>query len=478
MNSNTSSTLYAKIAQGIEEMVHAGTLRPGDRIPSIRQLSRQHRVSAPTVLQAYTILENRRIIEARPRSGFFVRSRLASQLKPTAVRAKNPAPQSLSQFPPLMALVADITNPRFVPMGGANPGAELLPGKKLARIVGSVARQYTSATLNYDPAPGCPRLRHEISRRSLDWGCYLAPDDFLLTNGATEALYLALSAVTQPGDTVLVEVPTYYGLLNIFSRLGLRVLAIPARAETGLDIDAVEEALARESISAIVVVPNFSNPLGSLMPEAARVQLLALAASRQIPIIEDDIYGDLHHHGNRPRCLKALDKTDTVILCGSFSKTLAPGYRAGFIAPSKHLEKIIQTKNALNFGSAPLPFMAVAEFLRNGGYDHHLRTLRRTFREQVLRMREALLARFPEGTKISSPSGGFVLWVELPEQVDALALFHQAREANISIAPGHLFSPAAEFSNFIRINCGHPWSPPIEAAIDTLGQFVARLMRS
>lgn len=459
-------------------MVEAGTLKPGDRIPSIRQLSRQHKVSAPTVLQAYTVLENSRIIEARPRSGFFVRSRFSSQLKPLQPPRAKPTPQSLSQFPPLMSMVADITNPRFVPMGGANPSAELLPATKLARIVSSLSRQQPNLAINYDPVPGCPRLRNEVSRRSLDWGCYLQPDDFVLTNGATEALYLALTAVTKPGDNVLCETPIYYGLLNIFSELNLRVIAIPSRGETGLDVDAAELALEREKIAAIVVIPNFSNPLGSLMPEDARFRLLDIATRHRIPIIEDDIYGDIHHHGNRPRCLKALDKTDSVILCGSFSKTLAPGYRAGFVAAGRHLNKIAQTKNAISFGSAPLPLMAIAEFLRNGGYDHHVRTLRRTFREQVLKMREALIAEFPTETKISSPSGGFVLWVELPEQVDALALFHKAREANISIAPGHLFSPAAEFRNFIRVSCGHPWSNQIEDAIGTLGRLVNHLARA
>lgn len=280
------------------------------------------------------------------------------------------------------------------------------------------------------------------------------------------------------GNTVIVEAPTYYGLLNILSHLNLRVIAIPSRPEEGLDIEAVEGALDREPVSAIIVVPNFSNPLGSLMPESTRVRLVALASKRKVPILEDDIYGDLHHEGPRPRCLKALDKADGVILCGSFSKTLAPGYRAGYVVAGRHHQKIAQMKNALSFGGAPLPLMAVAEFLRNGGYDHHLRTLRVTYRNQVSKMREALEAEFPKDVKISNPSGGFVIWVELPPSVDALTLFHQARDANISIAPGHLFSPAAEFKNFIRVSCGYPWDVHIEEAVGTLGKLISRLLES
>lgn len=469
-------TLYLKIANGIEEMIKAGTLREGDRIPSVRQLSRQNKVSMPTVIQAYSVLENRRLIEARPRSGYYVRRRI-SDLLPPRVKRIAPSSQSLNEFPPMMAMISDISNPRFVPMGGANPSADLLPAKKLSRIIGSIAREYPSLAVAYDAVPGCPRLRHEISRRSLDWGCYLQPGDFVLTNGATEALHLALAAVTQPGDTVIVESPCYYGLLNILSHLKLRVVALPTDARDGLAIDAVEAVLARRKISAMVVIPNFSNPLGSLMPEANRLQLLALAARFHVPIMEDDIYGDVHHEGTRPRCLKALDKADQVILCGSFSKTLAPGYRAGYVAAGRHHHKIAQMKNAINFSSAPLPLLAVAEFLRNGGYDHHLRTLRATFRDQVGKMRKALANALPEGTILSDPAGGFVIWVRLPGGVDALTLFHQARQANISIAPGHLFSPAAEFKDCIRISCGHPWSTQIESAVVTLGQLIARLLR-
>ncbi|CAN5397711.1 PLP-dependent aminotransferase family protein [soil metagenome] len=473
---NREPTLYLKIANGIEEMIKAGTLREGDRIPSVRQLSRQHKVSMPTVIQAYSVLENRRMIEARPRSGYYVR-RPVSDILPPRLRRRSPAAQSLSEFPPMMAMISDITNPRFVPMGGANPSADLLPARKLSRIIGTLARENPAQAVNYDAVPGCPRLRHEVSRRSLDWGCYLQPDDFVLTNGASEALHLSLAATTKPGDTVIVESPCYYGLLNILSHLNLRVIALPADAMDGLDIDAVEEALSHEKVAAIVVIPNFSNPLGSLMPEANRLELIALAAKYQVPIVEDDIYGDVHHEGPRPRCLKALDKADGVILCGSFSKTLAPGYRAGYVAAGKHHQQIAQMKNAINFSSAPLPLLAVAEFLRNGGYDHHLRTLRATFRDQVAKMRAALAASLPEGTTLTNPGGGFVIWARLPEQIDALVLFHQARQANISIAPGHLFSPAAEFKNCIRVSCGYPWNEQIEEAVGTLGKLIARLVR-
>jgi DNA-binding transcriptional MocR family regulator len=474
MKSSAEAPLYLQLADNVEGLIAAGTLRAGDRVPSVRSLSRQHRVSVPTVVQAYTLLESRRVIEARPKSGFYVRPRLAASLNEPALSNRRPAVRDLTGFLPMMSMLHDIADPRLVPLGGAIPGADLLPLDKLARITATIARRETRAAVAYDPAPGCPRLRKELSRRSLDWGCCLDADRFVLTNGTTEALHLALRAVTKPGDTVLVESPGYYGLLHILGQLHLKALPVPADAASGLSLDQTAAALARGKVAAIALTPNFGNPLGSLMPEANRRALLALASRHGIPVIEDDIYGDLPHEGARPPCLKSLDTEDHVILCSSFSKTLAPGYRVGYLAAGRHLERVLALKMALNFAGASLPALAVAEFLRTGGYDHHLRRLRHTYRQQVARTRDAVAREFPADTKVSNPTGGFVLWLELPKGTDAMAIFQSAREAGISIAPGHLFSPAGEFSHCLRLSCGFPWSPRIETAIATLGKIVTR----
>lgn len=466
--------LYLKLANQLEEMIRLGLYRAGDRIPSVRQASKQHQVSVPTVLQAYTLLEDRRVIEARPKSGYYVRSTQSLPLPATLPRV--PQARTLSDFPPLMALVTDVVNPDFVRLGGAHPSAELLPGRKLARLMASIARMNANASITCDPAPGCPRLRAELSRRSLDWGGYLAPDEFIITNGATEALHLALRAVAQPGDTVIIESPTHQGIINLLSQLQLRAVAIPSSPKEGLDLAATRKVVAREKVAAIVVIPNFNNPLGSCMPEANRRELMDLAEEHGIPVVEDDVYGDLQFEGERPHCLKALDGSGGSILCGSFSKTLAPGYRVGYLAAGRYYDQILRIKTSLSFYNAPLPALTIAEFLRNGGYEYHLRTLRKVFRRQVEGMREALAAALPEGCKLSDPAGGFVLWVELPRQVDALQLFHEARKLKISIAPGHLFSPAAEFKHYLRIGCGQPWSGRIEQAVTTLGELVKQAM--
>jgi DNA-binding transcriptional MocR family regulator len=466
--------LYLQVADRVADLINEGSLRAGDRVPSVRRLSGQQNVSVPTVLQAYLVLENRRMIEARPKSGFFVKPRLSEFLaEPAVSRRTSAAPWA--EFHASTPIIRDLVDPGLVPLGGAIPSPDLLPGARLARIVGSLARERTAETISYDPVPGSLTLRREISRRSLDWGCHLGSDEFIVVNGATEAVHLALRAVTKPGDTVLIESPTYYGLVHILNQIGLKALAVPASAREGLSIEDVERALKRHKIAAITLIPNFNNPLGSVMPEQNRHSLLQLASAKRIPIIEDDIYGDLQHEGGRPRCFKALDKDGLVLLCGSFSKTLAPGYRVGYISPGIFHEKVFHLKTATNWGNATLPALAIAEFLRNGGYDHHLRKIRRTYREQVQKMREAIAVEFPDPVKISNPRGGFVLWVELPATVDAMQLFSEARKSGIGIAPGPIFSPVGEFRNYIRLSCGFPWSAKIERSIAVLGRLVARL---
>ncbi len=474
MESLSDKPLYRQIADRMESMIESGSLRAGDRIPSVRQLSLQHRVSVPTVMQAYTLLESQYLIEARPKSGFYVRPRFAKKLLEPAKAKHDSDVSSLTGFASVLSMADDMTHPAMAPFGPAIPGDELLPMDKLMRLTANVLRRSPSASINYDPAPGSLLLRKELSRRSLDWGCSLAPDDFIVTVGASEALHLALLAVTKPGDAVLVESPAYYGTLNLLAQLKLRVIAVPSAPCTGLDIGAVKSALERHRVSTLIVIPNFSNPLGSVMPEANRRALLDLAALHHLPIIEDDIYGDLPHDGVRPHCLKALPGGENVLLCSSFSKTLAPGFRVGYIAPGKYRQRVLELKNAFNLGGSSLPSLAIAEFLKSGGYERHLRKLRHTYRQQVCKMRETVAEVFPDGTKVSNPCGGFVLWLELPEKVDVLPVFHEARTMGISFAPGPLFSPEGAFRNCLRLSCGFPWNEKIESALGTLAKLIRK----
>jgi DNA-binding transcriptional MocR family regulator len=342
-------------------------------------------------------------------------------------------------------------------------------------MLAAAARRAGSASLEYDMPPGCLALRRALARRALDWGMKISPDEIITTSGCMEAILLCLRAVTRPGDTVAVESPTYFALIQVMEQLGLKALEIPTHPRSGMDLDALDGALRTRRVAACLAIPNFNNPLGSLMPAAAKERLVAILARREIPLIEDDLYGDLHFGPERPHVAKSYDSKGLVMLCGSFSKSLAPGYRVGWMMPGRFFEKTKDLKCTSTGATATLPQLALADYCANGGYDHHLRGLRHALQRQMEHVSHAVAESFPSEIKMTRPTGGLVLWVELPARVDALKLHAKALAEKISIAPGPMFSPRQNFRNFIRLSCGEPWSPTIERAIGVLAYLVKQM---
>jgi DNA-binding transcriptional MocR family regulator len=470
--------LYERVADDLERLVDRGALKAGERLPSVRRLSKRERVSVSTVLQAYALLESRGVVETRPQSGHYVRrSRLEQLPEPRAPRVSATATRVSVQH-----LVAEVyraaRDPDIVPLGAATPSPLLLPTERINRALAQVARTSGGVGVAYDTPPGCLALRRQIARRAVDAGCALTPDEIITTVGAMEALHLSLKAVTQAGDTVVVESPTYYGLLQLIESLGLKAVEVPQHPRTGLDLDVLETTLKQHRVKAVLAIPNFNNPIGSLMPDENKERLVAMLGKREIPLIEDDLYGDLHAGGPdapRPRPAASFDRRGWVLLCASFSKTVAPGYRVGWVAPGRFRERVEHLKFAQTVATPTLPQLAIAELLDSGGYDHHLRQLRRRLATQVAQFREAVAQYFPSGTRVSRPQGGFVLWVELPPGASALTLHARALERGISIAPGPIFSAKQRFAHCVRINCGHPWSEVMERSVKTLGRLAAEL---
>lgn len=464
--------LHEQISAHIVRLIEGGALGPGARVPSVRKLAGRFGVSTNTVLRAFGALEARGLVEVRPQSGHYVRGPAPSLpgLAPLALAASVVRPDDR-----VTGFVLGMRRCRVTALGLAALAPELLPADRLARLAAQVARRAGAKALSYDPLPGHAPLRRQVARRLVDAGCAIEADDLVITFGAVEALHLSLRAVTRPGDAVLVESPCYFGVLQLLAELGLRALEVPADPELGLRVDLVERALARERMAACVVVPTCSNPLGGTMPVPARRALVELCGARRVPIIESGVYGDLHL-GREPLApLKAFDASGGVIHCSSFSKTLVPGYRVGWVAAGRFRDRVEELKHAQTMATPLLTQATIAEFLLDGGYDSHLRRLRRTLGEQVARTRETVARHFPPGTRISRPEGGFLLWVELPPgSVDALELQRRALRHGISIAPGPIFSASDRFRHCLRVSAGHPLTPALEEAVAVLGRLATR----
>lgn len=467
---------YEQIAADIGALISAGTLRPGDRVPSVRHMSASRGVSIPTVLQAYRLLERRRFIGARPQSGFYVLSPQArAGLRKQEAAVALPEPSTITTGDLIMRVLEMVANPALFPLGTALPAEELLPTRALARALRGATRHQPGAVRSPVTPSGAESLRREIAKRALLAGDPVAPDDVVVTCGCAEALSLCLRALTRPGDTVAVEAPAYFGTLQAIEVLGLRALEVPVDPETGLSIEALGEALAGRKVAALVVTPNVHNPLGCIMPDDRKHALVSLLAAHGVPAIEDDTYGELAFGEGRPRSLRAFDTAGLVMTCGSFSKTLTPEYRVGWVIPGPYRDRVLHLKLATTAATAVPPQLALAAYLASGSYEQHLRRLRRSLQGTVARFSYEITetGRFPEGTRISRPAGGYLLWVQLPEEIDTVALQRQAVSRGLSVAPGPAFSASGGFSNYLRINAGHPWSERTRDALDLLAGLIA-----
>jgi DNA-binding transcriptional MocR family regulator len=474
----TTLRRYEQLADLIVNLIDKGTLSSGTRLPSVRAMSEEHGLSISTVLQAYRWLEDRGVLVARPQSGFYVAATQGGAFAlPTASRPR-PNPSTVSISGAVAALLEHASNSALAPLGCAVPDAALLQSQRLDFSLARAARQHGARYNVYGAPSGDLRLRREISRRAMRIGHVLSPDDIIITNGCTEAVTLALSAVAKPGDTIAVESPTYFGLLHTLEMLGLKALELPTDPTNGVNVDGLARLLATQPVAACMLSSGISNPLGSLMPEAQKREVLALLARYGVPLIEDDVYGEIHFTRERPRPFMSLDCGANTIYCSSFSKSLAPGYRIGWIAPGSFAQRVMDRKLAYSLCGPVLPQVAIAEFLASGAFDAHMRRLRRLLEENLLRLTRAVEASFPAETRVSRPVGGFALWVELPKGFDSRALFDEALQHGICFAPGDVFSASRRFRSCLRLSAGSTWSERIDQGIRHLGGLARHQLSS
>lgn len=465
---------YEQIANDVIKLITQGTYRPGERVPSVRQMSKQQGASVSSVLQAYMQLENRGLIEARPQSGYYVRALSVDDLPEPEISSPGLDPNHVNLHDLMMMAMRDSLNPELVQLGAAMPNLELLPTERINRILASLARTASIGTHGYELPPGLEALRVQIAKRAVLSGCQLSPNDIVITSGGVEGIDLCLHAVCNPGDIVAIESPMYFGTLQILEVHGLRALEIPTNPRDGISLEALQFAIEHNPIKAVLTISNFNNPLGSCIPDEKKKELVDLLARYEIPLIDNDVSGEIYFTEKRPLVTAAYDQKGLVMMCSSFSKDISPSLRVGWVVPGRFKTTIEWLKFTTSVATATLPQMAIAQFLESGGYDHQLRRIRREYASNVAQLSQSVTRAFPAGTRVTRPSGGFVLWVQLPESVDSLELYTLALKNHITITPGYLFSPTNQFSNFIRLNAA-AWTYPIERAVRRLGELVFEL---
>jgi DNA-binding transcriptional MocR family regulator len=466
---------YEQFAEQIAALIRSGVLAPGEKAPSVRQASRTYGVSPSTVFQAYYLLEDRGLLQARPRSGYFVRE-LAQRPLPEPQQGNRQAQTSEVDVSELVfSVLGSLKDPSTVPFGSAFPSPELFPLARLARSMAHGLRDMPAHAVIADMTEGNPNLRRQIALRYMQSGVHLAQQELVITNGAMEALNLCLQCVTQPGDLVAIEAPAFYACLQVLERLKLKAVEIPVHPREGIDLDCLADSLERLPIKACWFMSSLQNPLGASMSEAKKQALYQLLQQHQLPLIEDDVYAELYYGSQPPKPVKSFDRDGLVMHCGSFSKCLAPGYRVGWVAGGRYAEQISRLKLMTTISPSVPAQAALADYLQHGGYDRHLRKLRHSLETQQDAMLASAARYFPADSRVTRPSGGYFLWFEFPAQVDSLQLFQLALAQGISLAPGPIFSATRRFGNCARLNYGHPWGEQSEQAMQVLGRIIASL---
>jgi DNA-binding transcriptional MocR family regulator len=477
--------LYQQLADHYLDAIRMGALKVGDRFPSVRQLMRTHEVSLSTALQTCRKLEEQGWLHARPRSGYYVqRARRTELLR--ASESHSEAAIDPANYVGIHSHVSEILahgqrHSINVNLALALGSTNLYPAAALNRIMQRMLRQQPRVLTTMARRHGHPALREVLARRALEFGVSVAPHEIVITHGCIEAVNLALRAVTRPGDTVAVECPTFYGLLQVLETQDLKVIEIPTSPNTGISLDALEFALdhtkhSSAPIKAVICMPTLHNPLGCVMPDSHKERLVRLIESRKIALIEDDIYADMGTSGMTFKPAKAWDRSGSVIYCNSLNKILAPGLRLGYMLAGRWQARVEMLKYTQSRYAEELPQMVAAEFIGSAGYGRHINKLQQTFKQQREQMAEAIATYFPVNTRLSAPLGGLLLWVELPKSVSSEQVFYAALEQGIKVAPGSMFSNSHKFDNYLRLSCGGAHSDTMVEALRVLGEIVKKFV--
>jgi len=465
---------YVELAEMLAAQIEAGMLPVGARLPSVRHLTSQHGVGQSTVFRAYHLLEARGLIEAHARSGYYVAAAARAKVRPAGRAAAAAAPQIEIDATDFAFSVLDThRHPGIVPLGSASPSPTLFPLQRLAKSLAHATRLLDPWSTVHATARGEEHLRRQLAQRYLGMGIPQPLEEIVVTNGAMEALNLCLMAVTSPGDFIAIESPCFHGVLQAVERLGLRAIEIPVDPQTGLDLVALENALQRHPIRVCWFMTNFHHPTGHTMSRARKAAMVALLVKHQVPLIEDDVYGELHFNKARPFPAKAFDDHGLVMHCSSLSKTLCPGYRLGWTAAGRFADKVRKLKSMMSVATS-VPIQAgIADYLQHGGFDRHLKKLRASLHAQLKAMEKAIARCLPSSVQYHRPAGGYFLWLRLPAHVDAMRVHTLALEHGISVTPGAVFASTGRYRNYLRINFGHPWTPRFENALEILGELLA-----
>ncbi|TZF98936.1 PLP-dependent aminotransferase family protein (plasmid) [Chryseobacterium panacisoli] len=439
---------YEVFTAVIEKQIRTGVLQEKDRLPSVREVKEKYKLSTSSVQSGFEYLMIKGLIRSYPRSGYFV-AKTEEENIPEA-RAKPPVVIRDAEFLKNMMLTSKRTS-ESSSFNAAVPGDLLIPQKLILRTMQEVIREKGASLLRYYPSNGLQALKKEIAKQMGTYGCTLNPDEIIITDGALQALTIALKSVTKAGDLVAVDSPCVFSVLEVIAHLELKVIEIPIHHRSGFDTEYFRRVCQENNICALVITPNFHNPTGVVMDDETKKEVLTIAEAHHLCIIENDMYSDLYFEEQRPQPIKSFDKNGNVMIYSSFSKTLAPGIRLGWLYAGNFYAKSERIRFALGRTVSPVYQELVLKLLQGSSYERHLRAFRKKLSQQAAQVLDALRTYFPEGSYFYRPQGGYSIWGQLPEHTDMKRFYEYCEKHQILFTPGDTFSFTNKYYYHFRI---------------------------
>jgi 2-aminoadipate transaminase len=486
LDRDSDEPLYLQIYERFRAQIQAGDLAPGSRLPAERELAASVGVNRTTVTTAYHELAADGLVEGFVGRGTVVSRRRGAQFPGESDLLHQPLPwnelfsplNEQARDPLISEIVALCSRADMISLGGGLPAPELYPVERFAQATETVLRRHGRTLLQYSATEGCAGFRRTLADLASGRGIETGPDNILVSAGSQQGLELLARALISPGDLVVVEVPAYLGALNLFRAAGARLLGVPVDRD-GMRTDVLERIVSRYRPQLIYTLPSFQNPSGVVMSAERRAELLDLARRHQVPILEEDPYGELYFDAPPPRPIKAGDTAGHVIYVTTFSKLLFPGIRIGWlVAPRPVIDRLVLIKEFSDLNTNTLAQWALDEFIGQGWLEEHLPAVRPAYRSRCRAMQAALGRYVPRGLRWNRPEGGLYLWCHLDGDLRTRDLLTEAVRQRVAFVPGELFHADGGGQNALRLNYCHQDEATIGEGVRRLGKALEPLLES
>ena len=468
---------YQRLAEQLSQKIYQHELQPQQKLSSLREFARKQKISLSTAQQCYELLEAKGLIYVKPKSGYFVSSRQYQSPVPESPKFES-MPRRVSNLELQNQIQTASIQSHLTPLGAIQLSPHLIPVDGLRRSLQRALKHCQPEDFLYCNKQGHLQLRQALSDHWREDGIYIAPDDIFISNGCMPALSLLIQQMSREGDSIIVPTPTFNGQLQLLAGLKRKIIEIPADHQ-GIDLERLEYFMQQGSAKLCLLTANFQNPLGYCLSNQQKQKIAELAQKYQCFVLEDDIYAECSFQKERALPIRYWDQQGYVIWCGSVSKSLSSAYRVGWFCLGQQLQHLRPALLANNVGvNTPLQ-LGLADFIYSRAYREHLERLRPALMQQVEQYRACILEQF-QGIPIalSQSSGGYALWMQLPNTITGLELYYRAQQYGINIVPGEVFGEDQRYQHFLRLNAGHALTDEIRQAIQQLADWVRESLKS